>query len=66
MSSASVGTASIVFMGTRRSVLMLHQDGDVDAYKRAANRIMEMSLPPDVSADFIADLRNRMEKRRGT
>jgi transcriptional regulator with XRE-family HTH domain len=65
LKSASTGTASIVFVETRRSVLMLHEDGDVDAYRRAIDQIMKVSLPPDVSANFIADLRNRMEKSRG-
>jgi transcriptional regulator with XRE-family HTH domain len=63
---APAGTVSIVFVGNRRTVLMLHEDGDVNAYKQAVDRIMEISLPPDVSANYIADLRNRMEKNRGT
>lgn len=66
VSNASTATASIVFVGTRRSVLMLHEDGDVAAYRRATDQITKVSLTPDVSLDFIADLRKRMEKRRGT
>lgn len=58
--------ASVVFVETRRSDLMLHQDSDIAAYKRAIDRIAKLSLQPDVSASFIADLRNRMENRRGT
>lgn len=50
---------SVLFVETRRSNLMLHQDGDVAAYKRAVDRITKQSLQPDVSASFIADLRNR-------
>lgn len=57
---------TVVFVETRRSDLMLHQDGDVAAYKRAVSRISEKSLQPDVSANLIADLRNRMEKNRGS
>lgn len=60
------GHASIAFVGTRRSVLIFHKDCDVTAYKRAVDRIVEISLPPDTSADFVADLRNRMENRRDT
>lgn len=56
--------ASVVFIDTRRSDLMLHQDSDVAAYKRAIDRITKLSLQPEVSASFITDLRNRMEKRR--
>ncbi len=60
------GTTSVVFVETRRSDLMLHEDGDVRAYRWAIDQIMKVSLPPDVSVNFIADLRNRMEKHRGT
>jgi hypothetical protein len=59
-------TAAIVFVETRRSVLMLHENGDVNTYQQAIKRITEISLSPDVSANFIADLRSRMEKPRGT
>jgi hypothetical protein len=27
--------ASVIFVGTRRSALMLHEDGDVNAYRQA-------------------------------
>jgi hypothetical protein len=60
----SGATASIVFVETRRSELMLHEKSDVDAYRWAVDRIMEVALEPDVSLSFIADLRNRMEKHR--
>jgi hypothetical protein len=53
---------SIVFVGSRRSVLMLHEAGDIDAYKRAVDRIYRVSQSPDASAKFIANMRNRMEK----
>lgn len=66
MHRTPTSTASIVFVETRRSVLILHEDGDVNAYQQAIKRIIEISLPPDVSANFIADLRTRMEKHRGT
>ncbi len=54
--------ASIVFVGNRRSLLMLHEAGDVDAYKRAIDRIMRITLSPDVSANYIADLGKRLER----
>ncbi|MGB3442271.1 MAG: Scr1 family TA system antitoxin-like transcriptional regulator [Actinophytocola sp.] len=55
-------TASIAFVGTRRSVLLLHEDEDVVAYKRAIDRVLAVSLKPDSSASFIADAKNRMER----
>lgn len=54
---------SIVFVGTLRSILMLHEEGDVYAYKRAVDRIYGVSLPPEASVKFITELRNRMEKK---
>ena len=57
-------SSSIVFVGTRRSVLMLHEKADVAAYKQAVDRIMQVSLPPDTSANLIADFRKRMEKSK--
>jgi len=62
MKRTQTSQASIIFVGTRRSVLMLHQDGDVDAYKRAIDRVVKVSLQPDASVNFIGDLRSRMEK----
>lgn len=59
---AAVKSASIVFVETRRSELMLHQDDDVTAYRRAVDWIVEVSSNPDVSANFIADVRKRMER----
>lgn len=56
--------ASIVFVGNRRSVLMLHEPADVGAYKRAIDQIMRIALSPDSSANFVADLGKRLEKRR--
>ncbi len=66
-SSARRGPAvleSIVFVANRRTVLMLHEDQDVDAYRQAIDWIIKVSLPPDKSAAFIAELTNRMEKNR--
>jgi len=56
--------ASIVFVGTRRTVLMLHEDEDMAAYKRAIERILDRSLPPDKSTAFVAELIQRMEKKQ--
>ena len=56
---------SIVFVGNRRTVLMLHEDPDVDAYKQAIDSITKVCLPLDKSSVFITELANRMEKNRG-
>ncbi|WP_460399233.1 helix-turn-helix domain-containing protein [Actinophytocola sediminis] len=58
-------TDSIVFVETRRSELILHEPGDVNAYQWAVDQIIKVSLPPEMSVSYIADLRTRMEKRRG-
>ncbi|HEV8558112.1 MAG TPA: DUF5753 domain-containing protein, partial [Actinophytocola sp.] len=63
--SASTTTSSIVFVGIRQTMLMLHEDRDVNPYRWAIDQIMKVALPPEMSVSFIADLRNRMEKRRG-
>jgi len=42
---------------------MLHEDKDVAAYRRAPDRILGVSLPADSSANFVADVRKRMEKK---
>lgn len=34
---------------------MLHEDDDIAAYRRAIDRIVNASLPPDLSARLIAD-----------
>jgi transcriptional regulator with XRE-family HTH domain len=55
---------SIVFMETRRSILMMHELGDVDAYKRAVDRIMPIVLSPATSTKFLADVaHNRLERK---
>jgi transcriptional regulator with XRE-family HTH domain len=61
---APTGMASIVFVGTRRSVLMLHEERDVDAYRCAVDRIAAVALPPDASVNFIGDLHDRMEEEQ--
>lgn len=58
--------ADIVFVETRRSLFMLHEEGDVAAYRRAVDRIMRITLDPDSSIKFLAGLSNRLEKKRGT
>jgi transcriptional regulator with XRE-family HTH domain len=55
---------SIIFVGNRRSVLMLHEDRDVNTYKRAIDMIMTISLHPDDSLKLIADLHKRMERAK--
>ena len=60
------GVESIAFVETRRSELMFHEDADVAAYKKALDRVLAISLPPDASANLINDVRNRMEKNNVT
>ncbi|HEX5402833.1 MAG TPA: helix-turn-helix transcriptional regulator [Pseudonocardiaceae bacterium] len=55
---------SIVFMETRRSILMMHEDEDVDAYKQAVDRVMPVVLSPATSIKFLADMaHNRLERK---
>jgi transcriptional regulator with XRE-family HTH domain len=55
---------SIVFLGSRRSVLMLHEPGDVEAYRRAVDRIMRITMSLDASLKFIADVANGGMERK--
>ncbi|HEV8556190.1 MAG TPA: helix-turn-helix transcriptional regulator [Actinophytocola sp.] len=57
--------ASIVCVGNRRTVLILHEDDDVADYRSASERILGVSLPPEKSAAFIAELIHRMENYHG-
>ncbi len=52
---------SIAFVETRQSVLMLHEGRDISAYRWAIDQIMKVSLPPEMSNSFLADLLKRME-----
>lgn len=60
---AAAKSSSIVFVETRRSVLMLHQDDDVAAYRRALTLVEAVAMRPETSANFICDIRNRMESQ---
>jgi hypothetical protein len=60
--NTSTGMASIVFAGNRRTVLMLHEDGDINTYKRAIDRIARVALSPDTSFAYMAGLVKRLEK----
>jgi transcriptional regulator with XRE-family HTH domain len=53
--------ASVVFVGTRRSPLMLHENSDVSAYRQAVDYIFKVSVQPEASARLIADIHQRME-----
>jgi transcriptional regulator with XRE-family HTH domain len=57
--------SSIVFVETRRSMLMLHEAGDIDAYQRAVARILQFSLDPADSAKLMMDHSNRLEHSNG-
>lgn len=60
-----VSLETIVCVGNRRTVLILHEDDDVADYRSASERILGLSLPPDKSAAFMAELIHRMEHHRG-
>lgn len=56
----------IVFLETRRSMLILHEDADVETYQRAVDRIVKIALPVDLSVKFVTGLLNRLEQQHGT
>lgn len=60
---AAVSSSAIAFVATRRSDLMLHEEQDVTAYRRALDRVLAVSLAPEPSAKFISEVRKRMEKK---
>ena len=51
--------ATIAFMETRRSVLMLHEMADVDHYRRAVEKVLSITLSADASMRFLA---SRLER----
>jgi transcriptional regulator with XRE-family HTH domain len=55
----------IVFLETRRSVLILHEVADVEPYQHAISRILCLALSPESSVKLIVDLVNRLEHQRG-
>jgi hypothetical protein len=55
---APASLASIVFVGNRRTVLMLHEDDDVAAYKRAIGRI---TVELRDTLDAVRDSKNAAE-----
>jgi transcriptional regulator with XRE-family HTH domain len=55
--------ADIAFVETRRSMLMLHEEGDVATYRHAVERIMRITVDPDSSIRFLASLSIRLEKK---
>ena len=38
------------------------EDDDVEAYRRAVNRIVAITLDPEASARFLADVASRLER----
>lgn len=57
------GDTSAVFLGTRRSTLWLHQQDDVNSYRRATEVVLGLALSPERSQRYISDLVHRMEMR---
>lgn len=53
--------SSAVFLGTLTSTLWLHQHADIDAYRRAADVMLEAALTAEQSRRYIAGLAQRME-----
>ena len=51
----------VVFIETRRSSLLLHQEEDIRAYEQAADNMEQVTMSRDRSARFISDLILRME-----
>ena len=60
----SANLDSIVFVGTRRTVLMLHEEPDVAAYRWAIGSIAQIALTEPASLRYIGDLVKRMEHER--
>lgn len=60
---AATNSSSIVFVETRRSVLMLHQDEDIAAYRRAVTLVESVAMSPETSANLVRDTRDRMESQ---
>lgn len=58
------GTATIAFVETRQSELMLHERRDIDAYQQAVDSVMRIALGPEESARYILGVANRLEKVR--
>jgi transcriptional regulator with XRE-family HTH domain len=57
-------SATIAFVETRRSELMLHEGRDIDAYRQAVESVMRIALGPEESARYILEVVNRLEKVR--
>jgi transcriptional regulator with XRE-family HTH domain len=52
---------SIVFLETRRSVLMLHDRADVESYREAIEQVIRVSLDWEASGRLLQDMRTRLE-----
>lgn len=51
----------VVFVENRQSGLIFHEDDDVYAYQRAAEKVQSVSLSSEDSLKFIADFAERLE-----
>jgi transcriptional regulator with XRE-family HTH domain len=56
-------SGAIVFVDARRSPLMLHQTDDVQAYKRAVDRVAGECLPPQASARLVMHVAHEWEEK---
>jgi transcriptional regulator with XRE-family HTH domain len=55
---------AVVQLESRRSLLLLHEEADVDPYQEAAELVSNMALGEDDSAELIAEYTDRWEKAR--
>lgn len=51
----------IVHLENRRSALFLHEKADTEAYRQAADRVLEVAMSPEESSELIAEQINRWE-----
>jgi transcriptional regulator with XRE-family HTH domain len=54
-------TSTVAFVETRRTMLYLHQESDVKAYRWAAEKILDVALDPGASLRFLVNVLKRME-----
>lgn len=55
------GSSAVVHLENRKSGLFLHEDGDVNAYRKASDKVLETAMNADDSAKLIAEIIRRTE-----
>lgn len=56
--------STVVHLENRKSGLFLHEDADVNAYQRAADKVMEAAMSADASRKLIVELIKMMESKK--